>query len=233
MTRFIAIVSGKGGVGKTTTAINLGVSLNRAGVDTILVDASLQTPDIGINLGSINLPVTLHEVLSKGRQIHEAIYQHQSGLKIIPGNIRIPEEINTKNLKKSITKLRGAAEIVLIDLAAGFPEENIALMEIADEILIVTNPNLASVTNTLKSIKIAEEMNKTILGVVLNRTSNNLEMQQNNIHTMLGIPIISEIPESIEIKESQQQSQPVTFLHPGSAVSESYKNLAWLISGKK
>jgi len=60
MAKIYAILSGKGGVGKTTTAINLGTTLNHLGESVIIVDANLTTPNIGIHLGAPIVPVTLN-----------------------------------------------------------------------------------------------------------------------------------------------------------------------------
>ena len=59
MSKIIAIVSGKGGVGKTTSAINLGVALNKFGKNVVVVDANLTTPNIGLHLGAPIVPISL------------------------------------------------------------------------------------------------------------------------------------------------------------------------------
>jgi septum site-determining protein MinD len=234
MTRFIAIVSAKGGVGKTTTAINLSTALNNFGKDVILVDGSLTTPDIALRLGSPNPPITLHDVIDQDKHIFEAMYKHVSGLKIIPGDISLNaiEKINTKKLKKSINQLRGESEFVIIDLGAGVTKENLALINLVDEVLIITNPEIAAVTDALKSIRIAEEMNKTVLGVVLNRVNNdNTELSKAHVESMLEYPVISIIPESEDIRKSQLEKQPVVFSIPGSEVTDRYNKLASALLG--
>ncbi|MBS3051549.1 MAG: P-loop NTPase, partial [Candidatus Aenigmarchaeota archaeon] len=66
MTRIIAVVSGKGGVGKTTMVANIGTALSKLGKNVIILDANLTTPSLGMHLGVPLYPVTLHDVL-KGR----------------------------------------------------------------------------------------------------------------------------------------------------------------------
>jgi len=78
MARVIAIISGKGGVGKTTTAVNLGAALNKFDKEVIVVDANLSTPNIGIHLGAPMVPVTLNHILRGKANIEDAIYEHSS-----------------------------------------------------------------------------------------------------------------------------------------------------------
>lgn len=67
MSKIIVITSGKGGVGKTTTAINLGAALNYFGEDVLIIDGNLSTPNIGIHLNSPEVPINLNHVLLKNQ----------------------------------------------------------------------------------------------------------------------------------------------------------------------
>ena len=105
MAKIYAIISGKGGVGKTTTAINLGTSLNKLGEDVIIVDANLTTPNVGIHLGAPIVPTTLNQVLNNKAKIEDAIYEHESGTKIMPASLSLKEASRIKYNKLSdVTK---------------------------------------------------------------------------------------------------------------------------------
>ena len=69
MSKFLTVAGSKGGVGKTTVAINIATALSDFGRDIILVDASLETADIGLNLGAPMVKTTLHDVLNKDASI--------------------------------------------------------------------------------------------------------------------------------------------------------------------
>ena len=91
MKQIIVITSGKGGVGKTTTAINLGAAMNHFGSEVLIIDGNLSTPNVGIHLGAPEVPVNLNHVLQKKAKAFEAIYEHDSGLKIMPSSLSISE----------------------------------------------------------------------------------------------------------------------------------------------
>jgi len=228
MTKFIAVVSGKGGVGKTTTAINLSTALVEIGKDTIVLDANLTGPNVGLYLGVSNPPVTIHDVLEGKNSVKEATYLHASGLKVIPGSISVDalDKLDLNRIKKTHNKLKGTAESIIIDSGAGLTKETLSIMSIADEILVVTNPELAAVTEALKTIRIAEKKGIPVLGVVLNRIKEENELSKENVETILDIPIIAEIPESEDVKKAQAMRHPVVYAEPNSIASLEFKRLA-------
>ena len=91
MNRIIVITSGKGGVGKTTTAINLGAAMNYFGKDVLIIDGNLSTPNVGIHLNSPEVPINLNHVLLGKADVREAVYEHESGLKVMPSSLSIKE----------------------------------------------------------------------------------------------------------------------------------------------
>jgi len=101
MAKIITITSGKGGVGKTTTAINLGAALNSFGKDVVILDANLTTPNVGLHLGAPIVPVSLNHVLLGKADLEDAIYEHESGTKIIPSSLSVKElkRLNHRKLK--------------------------------------------------------------------------------------------------------------------------------------
>lgn len=235
MGRVIVILSGKGGVGKTTTAINLGASLNKLGKNVVVVDANLNTPNIGIHLGAPIVPITLNHVLKGKASIDDAIYEHSSGMKLIPSSLSIKEltKFNTKKLPEVAKYLKTEFDYVIFDSAAGFGEEVIATINAAEEIIIVTNPEMPAVTDALKAVKVSRDMGKTINGVIIARNHNaKYEMPVSAIKSMLETQVIGIIPEDKSVKEALNRRDAVVHTHPKSKAAKKYIEIARKVNGE-
>lgn len=229
MKRMIVITSGKGGVGKTTTAINLGAAMNYFGKDVLVIDGNLTTPNIGIHLNSPEVPINLNHVLLGKADAFEAVYEHDSGIKIIPSSLSIKElkKIKPENIKDFKEDFRKIAEYVIVDSAAGLGNEAISVIKMADEIIVVTNPEMPALTDALKAIKIAEEMKKPILGVIVTRVKgNDIEMTPETVKEMLETPILGMVPEDMAVQRSLNMKDAVVHTHPKSKAARAYKEIA-------
>ena len=228
MTEKIAILSGKGGVGKTFTALNLAAAMSNFNRDVILIDANLTTPNIGVHLGAPNVPITLHDVLKGKRHITEAVYSHSSGIKVIPGSIsnKSLNGIKLSNLKKAICSLEGLTDMIIVDGAPGLTNENLAILESVNSILIVTNPELPALTDAMKTIKMVEAYGKRIKGIVLTKTAKNDNITVENVEALLGKKVLAEIPHDKKARESLVKRGILVNLFPKNKIAKSYNKLA-------
>ncbi len=234
MTKVITITSGKGGVGKTTTAINLGAALNFFGKEVIIVDANLTTPNVGLHLGAPIVPISLNHVLLGKAKIADAVYEHESGTKIIPSSLSVKElrRIDHSKLKDIGKRLKKVADYIIFDSAAGLGEEALAAMESADEMIIVTNPEIPAVTDALKTAKVIEELGKTVKGVIVTRVKGlKTEMPIANIKDMLELPIMGVIPEDKNMQSALVMKDALLHTHPRSKAARAYKSIAAKIIG--
>ena len=229
MSRIIVITSGKGGVGKTTSAINLGAAINYFGKDALIIDGNLSTPNIGIHLNSPEVPINLNHVLLNKAEPFEAVYEHESGIKIMPSSLSIKDlkKIQPKKIKDFTKEFKEISEYVIVDCAAGLGEEAMSAIEIADELIIVTNPEMPAITDALKTIKLAEQLKKPVMGVIITRVKKNkIEMQPETVKEMLETPILGMIPEDIDIQKSLNLRDAVIHTFPKSKSARAYKEIA-------
>lgn len=235
MTKFITILSGKGGVGKTTSAINLGLAMAKKGIKLVVMDGNLSSPNLSIHLGRTYYPTTIHDVMSSGEHISNAIYTHHTGLNIIPAEIAIEAMrlVNFEKLRKQVQDLHMLADYVIIDGSPGLGRETTALMDLTDEVLIILNADKASAVDARRVIDMAKKFKKTIIGAVLTKYKNrSYRLSKDELEKFLGIPIIGTIPEDKRFEKSLHQKTPYLHLYPRTKPSKAYTELASRITGK-
>jgi septum site-determining protein MinD len=236
MAKLITVTSGKGGVGKTTTAINLAAAINGFGKGVIVLDANLTTPNVGLHLGAPIVPVSLNHVLSGKAKVVDAIYEHDSGTKIVPSSLSVKDLKNIGNggkLNDVGKKLRKMSDYVIYDSAAGLGDEAMSAMGAADEIILVTNPEIPAVTDALKTAKLAEDMKKDVKGVIVTRVRGRKgEMPISNVSDMLELPILGVVPEDSNVLLSVGQKDSLVESYPRSRASRAYREIAAKLIGK-
>ncbi|MHA1852617.1 MAG: cell division ATPase MinD [Candidatus Heimdallarchaeaceae archaeon] len=233
--KILGIVSGKGGVGKTTTTANLGVALaNEFGKNVLALDGNITTANLGLHLGLVYPPITLQDVLKNKLSLIQATYIHNSGLRVIPSSLTFEEGISTKHLWRKVKRLANQYELILIDSSPGLGKEVLNVMKVVDELLIITTPNLPSIITSMKSIDLAKKMKIPILGLVLNRVHDkSYELGENEIINTLEVPVIAKISEDEKIPESIAAKIPLVFYRPYSHTSVVFKRLAAYLVGEE
>jgi len=199
------------------------------------MDGNLTTPNLGMHLG-LHLPKnTLHDVLKGESRLKDAIYPHSYGFDVIPASLGLNDlrGVDVSRLPEITFSLLGKSDYVIIDSAAGLGKEALSALASADESIIITNPNLPAVTDALKMFKLAQESNIDVIGVVVNRiTGEDYEMTPEQITELLGVPVISQIPEDRNVPLSLGQKQPVVSYDPDSPASVEIKKLAANLTGR-
>lgn len=229
MTRFIAVVSGKGGTGKTTSTLNVGQALTDMGKRVLLLDANLVTPNLAIQLGFMDPKGTVNKFLRKEKSIKEVIYLHESGISIIPASPSYKEyqKTNSQDLSKIFKNLKDTADFVIIDSPSGLGYEVHQVLKNTDEVLVVVNPTLSSVVDALKTIQIAKENNATVAGVILNMSNKGRnEMKPDEITEIIGYPIIANIRYDRKIRKSLHQKVPLTYRYSWSRSAKEFYKVA-------
>lgn len=232
--KIIGIISLKGGVGKTSSVANLGAALaSEFNKKVLVIDANFSAPNLGLHLGLINPEITLHDVLLNRAEISEAIYEHYAGFHFIP-SAYVSRKIKPFSLKQKINHLREIYDLILIDSSPNLNEEMLAAMMASDELLVVTSPDYPTLSTTLRAVRLAKQRKTPITGLILNRVRNKkFELSVEDIEEAANVPVLSVIPEDINVLESVSKTIPVALHKPMANAAVEYKKLAASLIGEK
>lgn len=225
--KVLGVVSVKGGVGKTTVVSNLGVILKRNyGLSCVLVDGNISVPNLGLHMDITDSKTTLQEALEKGSSLADAVSVHSSGIHIIVGSMS-KAQIAPGSLETRIGDLAAKYDLVLIDSSPGMGYEPLEVMKCSDALVVITCLDFPSVSAALKSLRMAHELGKPVLGVVLNRVrGSGDELDIGAVKEILSTKVIARIPEDPKVHEAIARRIPVVLFSPQSPASAAYAKLA-------
>ena len=198
MKNIIGLVSGKGGVGKTTITVNLAAALVELGNRVCIVDGNIAASNIGVQLGMIEYPANLHKVLNKEMRMIDAVFIHPSKIHVVNGSLSIADarKTNVSSIKQHLKELVKHYDFILVDTAPGMEDRPMKIVESCDSVFVVTTPELTSVTDTVKIIELLRPKRKKISGIIVNRyKGKEYETTPEEIREIYKLPIVSVIPE--------------------------------------
>ncbi len=229
MRRIIGVVSGKGGVGKTVTSLNLGLALHHLGQNSLVVDADLNNPNVGLQLGLYEFPTTINDALERKMSILEALHIHHSGLRLIPASISLLHlHTNPEKIKDILKDLDG---YIILDCAPGFGKDVLSSLDVCDEVIVVTNPLFPAVVGAMRVIEVAKEMGKNVRGIVLNKVGK-FEINHKEIEAITGVKVIGQIPNDKNVDLSIIAKSPIVSHRPYSPAAQAFNKVACAITGK-
>ena len=228
--RTIGIISGKGGTGKTTATINLCAAIQTFNQNVIAVDTDVKMSGLGLHLGFYNPKFTLNNVLKEDTSLLEAIHIHPTGIRFIPASLK-PENLDLSKLGEMLEKYIPYNSIVLLDSPPGLEENFIQVLENCSEVLVVTTPDIQSITNSIKVLEEAKRRGVKPIGVILNRYKSENKKLAESLEDIFGVPLIGIIPEDPFLQRSSLKGTPSIFLKPHSRSSREFKKIASRILG--
>ncbi len=236
-TRIIGILSGKGGVGKTTLALNLGAALTDFGKNVLIVDGNLTTPNLGIHAGIPLYPTSMHDVLKGNVDIYDVMHIMYNGLKIVPASINLNDlkGVDPDMLSTSFIDLAGKIDFLLIDGAPGLGSEALSIFKASHEVLGISTPELPALTDLLKSVRLAKDHQKEYIGSVVNMvTKKKYEPNKEQIESFLeGVPILELVPHDHHVRHALSKRVPVIYHKPNAKSSLKIKSVAAQLAGKE
>jgi septum site-determining protein MinD len=242
MARAIVITSGKGGVGKTTTTSNIGMSLARFGYRTLLVDADVGLRNLDLLLGLENRIIyTGLDVLNETCQLKQALIQdkRQQNLSFFPlSSSQAKTIITSADVKNLISKLEESFDFILIDSPAGIDTGFLNATECADEAIVVVTPEVPSIRDADRVIGLLMAKNINKIHLIINRIRPNMVknddmMSIDDVKNILGIPLLGVIPDSEKIIIASNQGEPIVLDTKNSLPKTAFDNTTKRLLGEE
>ncbi len=221
----IAVASGKGGVGKTTTVVNVGDWLHAEGESVIIVDGDLGMPNLATLL-TVAPEVTIHELLTGESEIRDAETTTPDGLAVLggEGSIDAYADADPSEFGRVLSALADQYDYVIVDTGPGLSYESLLPLGLVDEVVLVSSPDESAVHDTKRTAEFARTVDADIRGVIVTRvreTTNPVEIGET-----LGTEVLGVIPEDPVVAESTAAGKPLREFSPDSPATNSYHHLS-------
>lgn len=243
LARVITVTSGKGGVGKSNTSINLAIQFRKMGKKVIILDADFGLANIEIMFGAVPKH-NLCDLIYQGKQITEIITWGPMEAGFISGGSGIAGMSNLSRdylsyIIQNLALLDTMADIIIVDTGAGISDAVLEFLVASGEILLVTTPEPTSITDSYSLLKALyrhprfdEEASK--VKMIANRVAKEEEGEilfgklNAVVERYLKIPMtyLGSIPEDTQLSRAVMQQMPVSIQNPGAWSTAAYKKIA-------
>jgi len=237
--RVIAVTGGKGGVGKTNVAVNLGMALSHSGKKVMIMDADLGLANLDVMLG-IHPQANLHHVITGERTLEEIIVDGPGDLKIIPASSGVKEMASLDpqthaGLIQAFSELSQDVDVLIVDTAAGISDAVTSFTRAAQEVVVVVCDEPASITDAYAIIKLmSREHGVYRFRVVANMASS--PQHGREIYTKIAkvtdrfldvaLDYMGYVPEDDFLRKSVKKQRAVFEAFPRSKSAQAFATLA-------
>ncbi len=237
----LTITSGKGGVGKTTATANLALTLAEIGKRVVCIDSDIGLRNLDVVMGLENRIVyDLVDVIEGRCKLKQAMIhdKRMDELYLIPAaQTRDKNAISPQEMVKLCDELRPDFDWILIDSPAGIERGFQNAMAPADQVIVITNPDVSAVRDADRIIGLIDSQKKGPAKLVINRVNPSMVkrgemLDVDDILDLLAVKLIGIIPEDEHVIISTNRGQPVA-LEPKSKAGQAFRNIAHRLNGEE
>ena len=250
MARVITVTSGKGGVGKSNTAINLAIQFRKLGKRVIILDADFGLANIEIMFGAVPKH-NLYDLIYQGKNIKEIITWGPMDVGFISGGSGIAGMSNLSRdyliyIINNLAELDSIADIVIVDTGAGISDAVLEFLVASGEILLVTTPEPTSITDSYSLLKALYRHSRfkedqTKIKMIANRVEKESDgdVLYNKLNAVvsryLKLPMsyLGCVPQDPQLINAVMQQMPVSMQTPTAKSSLAYERMAYKLLDKE
>lgn len=239
--KVVTITSGKGGVGKTTTTANLGIALASLGHTVVCIDSDIGLRNLDVVMGLENRIVyDLVDAVEGRCRLSQAMIRDKrcETLFLIPAaQTRDKTAVSPSDMVKLCDALRSEMDWIIIDSPAGIERGFRNALAPADEVIVVTNPEVSAVRDADRIVGLVEAEEKGPAKLIINRLNPTMVkrgdmLSAQDVVELLAVPLIGIVPEDEAVLVSTNHGQPVV-LNEKSRAGRSFLNIAKRLNGEE
>lgn len=250
LARVLAVTSGKGGVGKSNTAINLAIQFRKMGQRVIILDADFGLANIEIMFGTMP-KYNMCDLIYQGKNIKDIITWGPMEVGFISGGSGIAGLSNISRdqlsyIIQNLSELDSLADIIIVDTGAGIADAVLEFLIASEEVLLVTTPEPTSITDSYSLLKVLSRhpdysSEETQIKVIANRVENvnagQLLFDKLNavVGRYLKLPItyLGAVPQDSQLTRAVMQQMPVSLQNPQAKSAMAYERMAARLMNKE
>lgn len=240
--RLVTVFSPKGGVGKTTLAVNLSLALSQGGTRKVcVVDLDLAFGDVAITLQVFPARTIADAVhLESGLDFHvvEPLltnYHDQLSALVAPVQPDAKDSIPPSLVGRILNLLKQQFDFVVVDTSPAFDEFVLQAFDETDDLLLVTTLDVPTLKNVKVAVETLDLLNfpKPRRHLVLNRADDKVGLTADKVESTLGMTIAAAIPTSTQVAHATNSGEPILLAAPKHQVSQALNKLAATLSGSR
>lgn len=248
--RVITVTSGKGGVGKSNTAINLAIQFRKMGQRVIILDADFGLANIEIMFGAVPKH-NLCDLIYQGKNIREIITWGPMEIGFISGGSGIAGMSNLSRdyltyIIQNLAELDAIADVIIVDTGAGIADAVLEFLVASGEIILVTTPEPTSITDSYSLLKaLGRHPRFSVEASPIKMIANRVEQESEGLllfeklnavvarYLKLPISYLGAVPQDMQLSRAVMQQTPVSLQHPQAKSSLAYEAIAAKLMGNE